>query len=92
MVSRFARRYEERPVAGDACLAAVLLLFVIPADIASDTNAAVDLALSLALVACVPFCRLAPLAVFVAVSAICLLQVALLDHIVAGDVVALGAL
>jgi len=92
MVSRFARWYEERPVAGDACLAAVLLLFVVPADLASATNAAADLAFSLALLACVPFRRTASVAVFAAVSAICLVQLAVLDHIVAGDVVALGAL
>src|SRR5688500_16799717 len=93
MVSRFARWYEERPVAGDACLAAVLLLFVVPADLASDTGTVgADLAFSLALVACVPFRRLAPVAVFAAVAVLCLAQLALLDHIVAGDVVALGAL
>ena len=69
MVSRFARWYEERPVAGDACLAAVLLLFVVPADLASDTGTVgADLAFSLALVACVPFRRLAPVAVFAAVA------------------------
>ena len=92
MVSRFARWYEERPVAGDACLAAALLAFALLADLTADTGAAADLAFSIALIACVPFRRLAPVPVFVAVSVICLVQIALLDHIVAGDVVALIAL
>ena len=93
MVSRFAGWYEEHPLAGDAVLAAVLLLaFVLPADLSADTGAAGDLAFSAALIACVPFRRLAPVAVFAAVSVICLVQLAVLDHIVAGDVVALIAL
>ena len=49
------------------------------------------MAFSVALLACVPFRRRAPVAVFVAVSVICLLQFAVLDRIVAGDVVALIA-
>jgi signal transduction histidine kinase len=93
VVSRFARWYEEHPLAGDAVLAAALLLFVVPADIAGETGTvAADLAFSLGLIACVPFRRLAPVPVFAAVSVICLVQLALLDHIVAGDVVALIAL
>ena len=93
MVSRLARWYEERPVAGDACLAGLLLLFVLPADLAGRTGSpAADLTFSLALLACVPFRRLAPVRVFVAVSVLCLTQLALLDHIVAGDFVALIAL
>ena len=93
MVSRFARWYEEHPLAGDAVLAAVLLLaFALPADLSADTGPAADLAFSVALIACVPFRRLAPVGVFAAVSVICLAQLALLDHIVAGDVVALIAL
>ena len=93
VIPRFARWYDERPVAGDAGLAALLLLaFVVPSDLASDTNALVDLAFSTALVACVPFRRRAPVAAFVAVSVLSLTQLALLDHIVAGNVVALIAL
>jgi signal transduction histidine kinase len=94
VVSRFARWYEEHPRAGDAALAAALLLFfALPADLTADTGeAAADLAFSVALIACVPFRRLAPVAVFAAVAGICLVQLALLDHIVAGDVVALIAL
>jgi len=93
VVSRFARWYEEHPLAGDAALAAVLLLaFALPADLSADTGAAADLAFSAALIACVPFRRLAPVAVFAAVSVICLAQLALLDHVVAGDAVALIAL
>lgn len=94
VISRFARWYDERPVAGDACLAGlVLLAFVLPSDLAAeDTDVLVDLAFSVALVACVPFRRGAPVRVFVVVSVLCLVQLALLDHIVAGDVVALIAL
>ncbi len=93
MVSRFAGWYEEHTLGGDAVLAAVLLLvFALPADISADTGALTDVAFSTALIACVPFRRRAPVAVFAAVSVICLVQLALLDHIVAGDVVALIAL
>jgi signal transduction histidine kinase len=94
VVSRFARWYEEHPLAGDAALAAALLLvFAVPADLTSGTGQeAADVAFSAALIGCVPFRRLAPVAVFAAVSAICLVQLAVLDHIVAGDVVALIAL
>ena len=84
-----ARWYDERPLAGDAALAALLLVFVVPSDLASD---AADLAFSLPLLACVPFRRRAPVAVFAVVSVLCLVQLAVLDHIVAGDVVALIAL
>ena len=92
MVSRFARWYEERPVAGDALLAVALLLaFVLPSDLASEGDAVVDLAFSIALLATLPFRRRAPVAVFVVVSVLCLAQFAVLDHIVAGSVVALIA-
>ncbi len=92
MVSRFARWYDERPVAGDACLAVVLLLaFVLPSDLSSDEDVVAGLAFSVALLATVPFRRRAPVAVFCAVSVLCLAQLAVLDHIVAGDVVALIA-
>ena len=92
MVSRFARWYEERPVAGDALLAVLLLLaFVLPSDLASEGDAVVDLAFSVALLATLPFRRRAPVAVFVVVSVLCLAQFAVLDHIVAGSVVALIA-
>jgi signal transduction histidine kinase len=92
VVSRFARWYDERPVAGDALLAGVLLLaFVLPSDLSSDGDPAVDLAFSVALVATLPFRRRAPVAVFVVVSVLCLAQLAVLDHIVAGNVVALIA-
>ena len=93
MVSRFARWYEEHPLPGDSALAVALLLaFALPADLSADTGAAADLAFSAALIACVPLRRLAPVPVFAAVAVICLVQLALLDHIVAGDVVALIAL
>jgi signal transduction histidine kinase len=92
VVSRFARWYDERPVAGDALLAAVLLLaFVLPSDLASEGDPVVDLAFSVALVATLPLRRRAPVAVFVVVSVLCLAQLAVLDHIVAGNVVALIA-
>ena len=79
-------------MAGDALLAAVLLLaFVLPSDLASEGDPAVDLAFSVALVATLPFRRRAPVAVFVVVSVLCLAQLAVLDHIVAGNVVALIA-
>jgi signal transduction histidine kinase len=93
VIPRFARWYDERPVAGDALLASLLLLgFVVPSDLAAPTDAAQDLAFSVALVACLPVRRRAPVAVFALVSALCLAQIALLDHAVAGDVVALIAL
>ncbi len=91
-LARFARWYDERPVAGDTCLAAALLVaFVLPSDLAAEQDPGVDVLFSVALLACVPWRRRAPLAMFVAVSVICLAQVALLDHLVAGDVVALIA-
>jgi signal transduction histidine kinase len=91
--TRFAYWFEERPVAGDACLAGLLLLvFVLPSDLASHDDPLVDLAFSTALVACVPLRRRAPVAVFAAVCVLCLAQLAALDHIVAGNVVALIAL
>jgi signal transduction histidine kinase len=93
VLTRFARWHDERPLPGDAALAVGLLLaFALPADLSADTGAAADLAFSAALIACVPFRRLAPIAVFAAVGVICLTQLALLDHIVAGDVAALIAL
>jgi hypothetical protein len=91
-LARSLRWFDERPVLGDACLALLLLVgFVLPGDLGAEHNVAVDLAFSVALLACVPFRRRAPVAVFVAVSVLCLLQIALLDHAVAGDVVALIA-
>jgi signal transduction histidine kinase len=87
---RFARWYDERPVVGDAALAALLLVaFVLPSDLASGAG---DLLFSVPLLACLPLRRRAPVAVFAAVSVLCLVQLAVLDHIVAGDVVALIAL
>jgi hypothetical protein len=47
VIPRFARWYDERPVAGDALLASLLLLgFVVPSDLAAPTDAAQDLAFS----------------------------------------------
>jgi signal transduction histidine kinase len=63
-----------------------------PADRSAETGPAADLAFSTALLACMPFRRLAPVRVFAAVGVICLVQLALLEHIVAGDVAALIAL
>jgi signal transduction histidine kinase len=91
-LARFARWFDERPVAGDSCLALLLFLaFALPSDLSAETDAGVDLAFSAALLACVPFRRRAPVAVFVAVSVLCLAQIALLDHVVSGNVVALIA-
>jgi signal transduction histidine kinase len=93
VIARFARWYDEHPVAGDAALAAVLLVaFVLPSDLGNDTGVLVDVGFSVALLACLPLRRRAPSGVFAAVSVISLAQLALLDHIVAGDVVALIAL
>jgi signal transduction histidine kinase len=93
VISRFVRWYDERPVTADACLAGLMLLvFVLPSDLATEGDVAVDLAFSTALLAGVPFRRRAPVAVFAAVSVLCLVQLAVLDHIVAGDFVALIAL
>jgi hypothetical protein len=58
VIPRVARWYDERPVSGDAVLAAVLLLaFVLPSDLAAPTDPVADLAFSIALLACVPFRR-----------------------------------
>jgi signal transduction histidine kinase len=93
VVSRLVRWFEEHPLQGDAALAvALLLVFALPADLSADTGVAADLAFSAALLACLPFRRVAPVPAFAAVAAISLLQLALLDHIVAGDVAALIAL
>jgi len=92
VVPRLARWYDERPITGDACLAVLLLVaFVLPSDLAAESDPGVDVLFSVALLACVPFRRRAPVAVFVAVSVLCLVQIALLDHVVAGSVVALIA-
>jgi len=70
----------------------LLVAFVLPNDLAEEGDVAVGLAFSVALLACVPFRRRAPLGAFVAVSVLCLVQFAVLDRIVAGDFVALIAL
>ena len=93
MITRFAQWYDAHPVAGDAGLAGMLLLaFALPTDLAAKTDTAAGLAFSCALLACVPLRRRAPVAVFAAVSALCLVQLVALDRIVAGDVAALIAL
>lgn len=93
VISRFARWYDARPVTGDALLAGLLLVaFVLPSELAEAGDVPVGLAFSVALLACVPFRRRAPVGVFVAVSVLCLAQFAVLDRIVAGNVVALIAL
>ncbi|HET6546849.1 MAG TPA: histidine kinase dimerization/phosphoacceptor domain-containing protein, partial [Solirubrobacter sp.] len=92
MIARFTRWYDDHPVAGDAALAAAMLVvFVLPGDLSAPTDTVTDLAFSVALLACLPFRRRAPLPVFAVVGAICLVQIALLDHLVSGDVVALQA-
>jgi signal transduction histidine kinase len=93
VISRLVRWYDARPVAGDAWLAGVLLAaFVVPSELAEESDVGVGLGFSVALVACVPFRRRAPVGVFAAVSVLSLAQFAVLDRIVAGDVVALIAL
>jgi signal transduction histidine kinase len=93
VVPRLARWSDERPITADACLAVLLLVaFVLPSDLSSEDGGWGDVAVSTLLLACVPFRRRAPVATFAVVSVICLAQIALLDHIVAGDVVALIAL
>lgn len=80
-------------MATDACLAALLLLaFAAPSELTAESDVAAGLAFSVALLACVPFRRRAPVIAFAAVSVLCLAQLALLDRIVAGDVVALVGL
>jgi len=92
MMTRLARWYDARPVAGDAWLAGLLLVvFVLPSELAAESDVALGLAFSVALLACVPWRRQEPVGVFVAVSVLCLVQLAVLDRIVAGDVVALIA-
>jgi signal transduction histidine kinase len=92
VVSRFARWYEERPVAGDALLACLLLLaFVLPSDLTAEDDLLAGLAFSVALLATLPLRRRAPVAMFAVAGGLCLAQLAVLDHIVAGDVVALIA-
>lgn len=92
-MSRVARWSEARPVMADTCLAVALLVaFVVPSDLAAEGDVVVSLAFSTALIACLPLRRRAPVTVFAVVSVLCLVQLALLDTIVAGDVVALIAL
>jgi signal transduction histidine kinase len=92
-MSRFARWSEARPVAADACLAGLLLVtFVLPSELAAEGDVVLGLAFSVALLACVPLRRRAPVGVFVVVSVLCLAHIALLDRLLAGDVVALIAL
>jgi signal transduction histidine kinase len=92
VVPRLARWSDERPVTADACLALLLLVvFVLPSDLSGEADHAIDLLFSVALLACLPLRRRAPVATFAAVSVICLVQIAVLDHVVAGDLVALIA-
>jgi signal transduction histidine kinase len=93
VISRFARWYDARLVTGDALLAGLLLVaFVVPSELAEEGDVAVGLAFSVALLACVPFRRRAPVGVFAAVTVLCLAQFAVVDRIVAGDLIALIAL
>ena len=93
VISRVGRWYDEHPVAGDASLAGLLLLaFVLPTDLAAPTDVITGLAVSVALLSVMPFRRRAPVASFAAVCVVCLVQLVVLDRIVAGDVVALIAL
>jgi peptidoglycan/LPS O-acetylase OafA/YrhL len=93
VIARLVRWYDERPIAGDSLLAVVLLVaFALPSDLAAETDPLADLAFSAALLACLPLRRRAPVAVFAAVSALCLLQLAVLAHFVAGDLAPLIAL
>jgi signal transduction histidine kinase len=89
VIDRLARWYDAHPVTGDAALALVLLAFVVPNDLGEPRDRMPGLAFSLALLATVPFRRRAPVATFAAVSLLCLTQLALIDRIVAGDLVAL---
>ena len=91
-LARSLRWFDERPVLGDACLALLLLVgFVLPGDLAAEPTRRVDLAVSVALLACVPFRRRAPVAMFAAVSVMCLAADRVARPAVAGDVVALIA-
>lgn len=92
MISRFARWYDERLVAGDTCLAVALLALALPTDLAAPDDVLAGLAFSTALLACVPFRRRAPVAVFAAVSVICLIQLAVLDRLAGGDFVVMIAM
>ena len=87
-----ARWVEEHPLAADTALAVLIVAFAVPNELGETSQRLAGLAFSLALAACVPFRRRAPVAVFVAVSVLCLVQFAVLERIVAGDVVALIAI
>ena len=70
----------------------LIVAFAVPNELGETSQRLAGVAFSLALAACVPFRRRAPVAVFVAVSVLCLVQFAVLERIVAGDVVALIAI
>jgi signal transduction histidine kinase len=92
VIARLALWQEERPVAADAVLAALIAAFAVANELTETSQPLAGLAFSLALAACVPWRRRAPVAMFVAVSVLCLAQFAVLERIAAGDVVALVAL
>ena len=87
-----ARWVEEHPFAADTALAVLIVAFAVPNELGETSQRLAGVAFSLALAACVPFRRRAPVAVFVVVSVLCLVQFAVLERIAAGDVVALIAI
>jgi signal transduction histidine kinase len=92
VIRSLVRWYDEHPATGDACLAVLLLAFTLPSDLGAGSDVALAASFSVALFACVPFRRRAPVLVFAVVSVLCLAQLAVLDYSVGGDLVALVAL
>ena len=75
-----ARWVEEHPFAADTALAVLIVAFAVPNELGETSQRLAGVAFSLALAACVPFRRRAPVAVFVVVSVLCLVQFAVLDN------------
>jgi signal transduction histidine kinase len=100
LLARLYRWFDRRPFAGDRLLAAVTVLLVAGELISGrlfsyDTSVAPtteEAVLSLALVAPLAFGPRAPVAVFAAVMAICVVQLLLTDHVLVADLAPLVAL
>jgi signal transduction histidine kinase len=100
LLARLHRWFDRHPVAGDHLVAAVAVLLAAGELIsgrlfsyeASVAPSAEEIVVSLALVAPLPFGPRAPVAVFAAVMATCLVQVALTEHVLVADLAPLVAL
>jgi signal transduction histidine kinase len=100
LLARLHRWLDRHPFAGDRLVAAVTVLLVVGELISGRlfsyetavAPTAEEVVVSLALVAPLPFGPRAPVAVFAAVMATCLVQLALTEHVVVADLAPLVAL